>query len=332
LGYELQTALLVSDQTGEPLSVVCQSLLAADGLHTTRAAEVLPEISQLDELTEAIRFADGWQLGKPCVHIVDRECDSVWHYRLWHTEQRLFLVRAKNHRIVKHGGQDQPLHKVVAELKQQQALRYSQEVEYKGARAQQYVAETQVIIERPAKPQRTKHSNGGQRRVPGEAIELRLVVSQIKDREGQVLSEWWLWTNVPDGRTGVSAEEIAQWYYWRWKIESFFKLLKSAGHNVEHWQQESAEAIAKRLLVATMSCVVVWQLARRTEPEAEEFRRFIIRLSGRQMKWGCAFTEAALLAGLGVLLVMLDFIEQYDVEEVKRMTQLFLPGHYRMNR
>ena len=332
LGYELQTALLVSDQTGEPLSVVCQSLLAADGLHTTRAAEVLPEISQLDELTEAIRFVDGCQLGKRCVHIADRECDSVWHYRLWHKERRLFLVRAKNHRIVKHDGQDQSLAEVVAELKQQRAFRYSQEVEYKGVRAQQYVAETKIIIDRPAKPQRTKHSNGGQRRVPGEALELRLVVSQIKDQDEPVLAEWWLWTNVPEGRKGVRAEEIAQWYYWRWKIESFFKLLKSAGHNVEQWQQASAEAIAKRLLVATMSCVVVWQLARRPEPEADEFRCFLIRLSGRQMKWGCTFTEPALLAGLGVLLVMLDFIEQYDVEEVKRMAQLFLPGHYRMNR
>jgi hypothetical protein len=31
-------------------------------------------------------------------------------------------------------------------------------------------------------------------------------------------------------------------------IESFFKLLKSAGPYVEHWQQETAEAVAKRLL------------------------------------------------------------------------------------
>ena len=47
--------------------------------------------------------------------------------------------------------------------------------------------------------------------MPGEAIELRLVVSQIKDREGELLSEWWLWTNLPGKRQsqGVSAEQIA---------------------------------------------------------------------------------------------------------------------------
>ena len=80
-----------------------------------------------------------------------------------------------------------------------------------------------------------------------------------------------------------------------------------------------------------MACVVVWQLAGSQEPEADEFRQCLIRLSGRQMKWGQPLTEPALLAGLGVLLAMLDFIEQYDVEEIKRMTKVFVPGHHRMD-
>lgn len=33
-------------------------------------------------------------------------------------------------------------------------------------------------------------------------------------------------------------------------IESFFKLLKQAGHQLESWQQESGLALAKRLLLA----------------------------------------------------------------------------------
>lgn len=328
-GYELQTALLIDDRTGEPLSVICQSLLAADGLHTTRSATVLPEISQLDELTEAIRFVAECELGRPCVHIADRECDSVWHYRLWQQEAHLFVVRAKNKRIVNHKGQQKSIGEVVKGLEQQEAFHYSRDVEYKGKAAKQYVAETAVVIDRPAKPQRTKHSNGGQGRVPGKAIELRLVVSQIRGPEGELLSEWWLWTNLPaiGQEQAVSAEQVAEWYYWRWRVETFFKLLKSTGHQVEQWQQESAEAVAKRLLVATMSCVVVWQLARSREPEAYEFRRILIRLSGRQMRWGREFTETALLAGLGVLLAMLDFLGQYDVGEVTRMAHVFLPAH-----
>ena len=49
-------------------------------------------------------------------------------------------------------------------------------------------------------------------------------------------------TNVPHY---ISAERIALWYYWCWQIESFFKLLKSGGQQLEHWQQESGEAILK---------------------------------------------------------------------------------------
>ena len=46
------------------------------------------------------------------------------------------------------------------------------------------------------------------------------------------------------------------------------------------------------------------------------------------MKRGTAFTEPALLAGLGILLVMLDVVEQYDIEEIKRLTRMVLPSPY----
>ena len=331
-GYELETALLLSEQTGVPLSVLCQNLLAADGFHSTRSEEVLPEVSQLDGLSDAIRFVDGCELGKPTVHIADRECDSVGHYRQWQQEQHYFVVRGKTHRRVEHGGQEKSVREVVEELCQQQGFCYSREVDFKGRVAKQYVAETSVVIARPAKPHRTRHGPTP-RRVPGAAIALRLVISRIEDQDGTLLAEWLLWTNVPGGEQpeGIPDTQIAQWYYWRWKIESFFKLLKSAGHHIEHWQQETAEAIAKRLLVATMACVVVWQLARSEEPEASALRQLLVRLSGRQMRWGAAFTEPALLAGLGILLVMLDVMEQYDIEEIKRLARLFLLGPYPLN-
>jgi Transposase DDE domain len=328
-GYELHTALVLSEETGAPYSVLCQNLLAADGLHSTRSEEVLPEVSQLDGLSDAIRFVDDCELGKPTVHLADRECDSVGHYRQWQHERRFFVVRGKTHRQVQHGGQEKSVRRVIEELAQQQGFRYSREVEFKGRMATQFVAETAVVITRPAKPHRTRHGPTS-RRVPGAAIALRLVISHIKDQDGTLLSEWLLWTNVPgrEQADGVPDTQIAQWYYWRWKIESFFKLLKSAGHSIEQWQQENATAIAKRLLVATMACVVVWQLARNPAPEASALRQLLGRLSGRQMKRGTAFTEPALLAGLGILLVMLDVVTQYDIAEIQCLTRIVLPGPY----
>lgn len=85
----------------------------------------------------------------------------------------------------------------------------------------------------------------------------------------------------------------------------FFKLLKSGGHNLEFWQQETSLPIAKRLLVVSMVCVTVWEIAAADSEEVRLLRTFLIKLSGRQMKWGVEFTNPALLAGLWVFLSML---------------------------
>ena len=81
---------------------------------------------------------------------------------------------------------------------------------------------------------------------------------------------------------------------------------------MEDWQQESAGAITKRLLVASLSCVVVWRLA---------------RLSRRQRKRDRPVTEPALLAGFQTMLAMLDLLEHFDVQELRRLVALALPFH-----
>jgi hypothetical protein len=102
--------------------------------------------------------------------------------------------------------------------------------------------------------------------VPGEPLHVRLVVSRVMSEDGKVLAQWLLLSNVKED---VSASTLALWYYRRWRIESFFKLLKSEGHELEAWQQESAQAVAKRLLVASMACVTVWAIAADQSTEAK---------------------------------------------------------------
>ena len=77
----------------------------------------------------------------------------------------------------------------------------------------------------------------------GPALQLRLVVSEVRAADGTLLATWLLLTNLP---AAVPAERVALWYYWRWRVESYFKLLKGAGLQLEHWQQETAAAIARR--------------------------------------------------------------------------------------
>lgn len=325
LGFQVQTALLISDRDGSPIAPVGQSLWAEDGIHTTRSKKVEPDAPQIDEITASMNQVEGLGFSKPFVHIVDRGADSVGHYRQWDEAGHLFLVRADGKQRVVYQGQNILLSEVVDKLE----FRASRGVDVNGVAGIQFVAETEVTIVRPARPHRQRKGVVEPRKViKGEPITLRLVVTQIRAVDETLLSQWFLYTNV----TEVSADDIALWYYWRWKIESFFKLLKSAGYHLEQWQQEKPEAIAKRILVAAMACVIVWQLARARSPEANQARMLLVMLSGRQMRWGKAFTEPALLAGMWALLAMLEALEQYKVSELKQMAKTILQGFGRSDR
>ena len=324
LGYELQTVLLVSDRSGDPLGVASLSLRAADGVHCSRQATVRPPLSQLDELAPAMELVEKQKLAKPAVHIIDAEADSVGHYREWIKQPgRYFLVRADAERIVEHEGQKRSFSAILQRLREQGAFRQTRDVLYHGTLARQGVAEIEVVLTQPARPQR--RDGRPRRAIPGPPVPLRLVISEVRDALGKVLAVWFLLTNVP---STVDAETIALWYYWRWRIESYFKLMKSAGQELEHWQQEDAEAIARRLLVASMACVVVWQLMRNNTPEAAEVRELLVRLSGRQMKRTKPFTAPALLAGLWVLLTILYVLERYQLQDLRRIADvLFTSPH-----
>ncbi len=320
-GYELQTVLLVGDRSGDPLGVVSLSLRAADGVHCSRQAAVRPPLSQLDELAPAMEFVERQKLAKPVVHIIDAEADSVGHYREWIKRPgRHFLVRADEERVVQHEGEKRSFSAILQRFREQGEFRDRREVWYHGTPARQWIVETEVVLTHPARPQR--RDGQPRRAIPGPPVTLRLVISEVREASGKVLAVWFLLTNAP---AAVAAETIALWYYWRWRIESYFKLMKSAGQELEHWQQEDAEAIARRLLVASMACVVVWQLMRNSTPEAAEVRELLVRLSGRQMKRTKPFTAPALLAGLWVLLNILYVLERYQLQDLRRIAEVLFP-------
>jgi hypothetical protein len=254
------------------------------------------------------------------VHIVDREADAVRQVRRWQRRRRRFIIRAQDIRLVQHEGREVPLSTVVTRLREQFVM--SRRVDYRGQRAVQYVAETAVVLHRAAKVRRPQTQGRQRQYVAGPPVALRLVVSQVRTVDGRLLAQWLLWSNVPPT---VDAATIALWYYWRWRIESFFKLLKSAGQHVEQWQQATAEAIAKRLLVAAQACVLVWALARATAPAADQTRTLLIRLSGRLMKRQRPYTAPALLAGLWALLAMLTVLEEYTITDLHRFAAHALP-------
>jgi hypothetical protein len=322
-GYELYTALLLSDRAGQPVAPLRVRLRSQDGLYDSACRRRSAVPVHLDGLTPVLRQLRGLRLPQPLVHIIDAEGDSVYHLREWHQAGHLFVVRTDDQRVVRHEGVERTVPALVCLLRRRDAFRRVREVRYQGQKAWQYVAETAVVLERPS--WRHRMVDGRRRRIVrvGEPLPLRLVVSEVRAADGTVLARWHLLTNAP---AAVDAATVALWYYWRWQVESYFKLLKSAGQQLEHWQQENAKALVRRLLVASMACALVWRLARSAAPAAAEARRLVMRLSGRQVAWGREYTEESLLAGLWVLLAMVEVLKEKTPDELQRIADFILAG------
>ncbi len=320
VGYELSTALLVGGDDGSPLAPMQMHLKTADAVHSTGAAPARDD-HPLEQVLPTMDASRQWGLPAAPVHVIDREADSVDHLRRWDQAGHRYLVRGDD-RLVMWNDREVLLSTVVHALQVSSSFAQSREVEFHGKTMRQFVAETTVTLHRPAKK---KRRDGRSRKVAGAPLTLRLIVAQVRDARGKTVATWMLLTNVTAADT--DAATIALWYYWRWRIESFFKLLKSAGQQIEQWQQETGAAIARRLLVAAMACVTAWQLQRQTSAPAEKMKTLLVRLSGRQMKRPRPCTASALLAGLFVLLPMLDLLASHggDLSEIQKLAELTLP-------
>jgi hypothetical protein len=320
LGYELATALLVEPDGGAPLGPMELRLRTARGVEATRPGGAAAHPAHLDEVLDVMEAARAWGLGRPLVHVIDREADSVWHYRRWHARGHRFLVRADAERVARWGGRAERLAAIAAAVWAAGGFTDTgRDLALKDDRAGRlWVAETAVVLDRPAR----RTLAGRKVAVPGDPLRLRLVLARVVAEDGAVRAEWLLLTDVP-ARFGAAT--VVQWYYWRWRIESDHKLLKSAGQRVEGWGQETGERVAKRLVLASMACLTAWALQRDESAAAARLRAVLVRLSGRQMKWGVESTAPALLAGLEKLLALLDLLEHDDPAELRRLVHHTLP-------
>jgi hypothetical protein len=184
IGYELTTALMVSADNGSPLAPMEMHLKTADGVISTR--DTTPkDLPHLDQILPTMEASRRWELEKPLLHVIDREADSVDCFRKWDAEGFKFLVRADDRRV-KWSGKSVLLSEIRSSLAQRKAFRkVTDEASYRGKPAELWVAETQVILNRPAK----KNVKGKRFQVAGQPLSLRYVVVQLRDWKGNVLAE-----------------------------------------------------------------------------------------------------------------------------------------------
>jgi len=301
-GYELQTSLVLNDNNGLPLGVLAQNLSTQDGVLSSYQEEgVQSEREHLQELATRVQWLEQQAMNKTQVHLVDREGDGVEWLRA--CKESLWLIRCRQRSTVEYQGKAYKIQDLAAQLDNKPLART---VQYKGKTAYQAIAECEVTVTRPAQPKRQTAL------IKGEPIKARLIVSRILDANQHCLAQWYLLSNVFE----QPADTLALWYYWRWQIECFFKLLKTQGLHLEDWQQASGLAIAKRLLIACQACVIIWQLQQQNTPDAQQFKRFLVRLSGRQMKKNRPITPSALLEGLWHFLTLMDTLDHFPLDQL----------------
>lgn len=320
IGYDMTVGLLVDADDGNPLAPMQMHLKTADTLHSTAINPPEVDAHHLDQLAPTMRESDQWGLDRKVVHVIDREADSLGRLRSWDADGHLFLVRSDDRRVL-WNGESYLISEIVEHFDSEILFEPVGEAQHRGKAVLQEVAEAEIVLHRP----HSEVIDGEKRQVKGERLPMRLVITRLLDEDDYIVAQWTLLTNVFDEE--ISAHQIALWYYWRWLIETFFKLLKSHGQELEKWQQQSGEAIARRILVASMACVVVWALQQDDSPEAEQSKKILVRLSGRQMEYGRVSTAPALLAGFMSLLSINDLLTQTDIDigQLKRIAKNALP-------
>lgn len=320
IGYDMTTALLVSADDGKPLAPMQMHLKTADAVHSTAVDVPGTDAHHLDQVEPTMAEADTWGLGREVVHVIDREADSLGRMRTWDAAGHLFLVRSDERRVL-WNDESWLISEIVDHHDGQLLFQYGGEALHHGKPVMQEVAEVDIVMHRP----HNIYVNGEQKEVSGRPLPMRLVMTRLVDANNYIVAQWTLLTNV--WHSEVTAYQVAQWYYWRWLIETYFKLLKSHGQELENWQQQSGLAIARRILVASMACVMVWTLQGDESPEAKRTKKILIRLSGRQMKHGVESTAPALLAGYMALLPLNDLLNETDIDigELKNIAANALP-------
>ena len=320
-GYELHSSLVIDSNSGNPLTPIAMNLQTSKEIYSSYSKDLDITLTHLQELSKRCSYIDlevkNTNKDKKAIHIIDREADSVLFIRELQKEDSLFLIRVKDN--AKVYWDDKKIDIKQKDLSKE--LDFGKEVgniKYHKKQARLFVNECDITITRDYSKM-TTDSVGKKKliKIPGMPVKARFIVSRVVNRYNKVLATWMLITNVDKQK--VDTKSIATWYYYRWNIESYFKLLKTTGFNLEKWQQEKPLALFKRLIVVAFSILLVFKLANSNDENAKKIREFLVKLSGKLMEYGVEYTLPALLTGLWVFLRLMDVLNTFSIEELNAL-------------
>lgn len=203
------------------------------------------------EQKESMRWLDNLRLstqltGAPdrCVHIGDRESDIYELYCLADELRTSFLVRSCVDRLAEDGSTT--IAKVMSEVQ----ASGTHEVRFRDAQGKEHRA---VLSVRYA-TMTVRPPIGKQQKYPHQTLQI-IHAEEIDPPEDRAPVFWKLITNLPVASHADAVAKL-EWYALRWKIETFFRTLKT-GCRIEELRLATADRLANCI---ALCCVVAWRV------------------------------------------------------------------------
>lgn len=147
IGYDLTTALLMDAKTGSPLAPMQIHVSTSATVYSTSENPPASGAHHLEQLAPTMQEVASWNLPRPVVHIIDREGDSLRHFRQWVPQGHLFLVRSKDRRVLWEE-ESWLISELVEHFDQAEEFEDAREVSFQGTVARQEVAEATIVLDR----------------------------------------------------------------------------------------------------------------------------------------------------------------------------------------
>lgn len=274
-GLVMHASLAVTE-SGTPLGLIDQNIYARQ-LHPENQKnirEVLPvEEKESFRWIKSLRKAGNEKIGKQIITVCDRECDFYDFFKAANEEKAIVVIRASQDRTVNRESRWTKDSVKLWDLLESSPSQGTVTVDVcsrdkkghckgrEGRIAEISIKYSSFTMNPPAN--NPKH---GKETLPDINMYAVYALEQHPP-EGEKPIEWMLLTNLPV-TTFDEAKEKIYWYSLRWRIEMFFKILKS-GFNVEACRLGEADRLIRYL---TVMSIIAWRffmicMIARTDPQ-----------------------------------------------------------------
>lgn len=260
-GYWLHTGLLVSEE-GSPLGISYQELWSRQEWFSDDKQNAKSRNRRLPiEQKESGRWLEGIKACAPyretkakIVHVCDREADIYEFFQLCDSVGDAFVVRAKSNRVIEIENQRYKLENFAKNMKSV----FEKDIHIQGnsdRKTKNITAKVKVRTGTFLPPTSNRIAEEAKKLGP---LELSVIeVSSSHKVEGKPV-KWLLITNLPTDCEKM-LNKIVDWYALRWRIEIFFKALKS-GANIENCRLIDIDRLSKYVLMQSIVAFRVLQL------------------------------------------------------------------------